>query len=1438
MATKYGAVLRCLSISVAIVWGVGPTSVVAGTLSGPDSSGYTFQVDVPEPSFSVQTDGASRVNIEGFEAMERRLGAPNLPSRVFLVAIPPGATPGLEYSVRGRTRSFDRLPTAVPRKILDSTRLDENALRQADRDPAQRFAVLKEAAFNVHDRDAQWFDRAADESPWVWLGEPGILRSQRYVPVHVRAARWDGESGRVEVPDGFDIRVTFEEPAGSSAASPDPVFEAVYSSRLLNYDQGRGFRIAQGPSAAVAQVDSSEALRAGPGPRYKIYVTDNGPLRLDFALLDAAGFTSHAIDTWRLANRGETVPLRTNDDGDGMLESGEWIQFYGQALDAEPLPVLNTDLPGNSDIYEARDFTDRNVYFLTVEAPGQAAMPVRMSAPQFALTPPVMVDATAHAETDDGFRPLGGADAWYWLPTLFATGSTTTRQETVSLPGLHDPTLPLQVRVNLRGTSASPAVDPDHQTEVSLFNDADQLLGTDTGFFDDRTLFMHDFGWTSSGTPASDPVKIRIEAVDVGGGARNDVILDYIEIDYAKSFMAINDRFEFTWPDGDAEFLIDGFSSGSIEIWELTDVSGAGVRHPTRLTAGQFVSTGPGVFSARFLMQNDTLLPDGTPRRFLAFAASSIPLLPGADFIADTVSDLRDQAQQADLVVIAHEAVLDATNGSALDQLLAHRAGVAGGNLTSKVARLEDVQDEFNFGLEGPLAIREFLRWVMSTQPGEGWASPKPAYVLLLGDGSFDYKGGLAQGNYLPTQIMYKDVVELGYYASDNAMAAVVGGDQLADLIVGRLPARSLVEANGYLQKVLDYETLAPGGAWRQHMLTVADQGKPGNNPGEALQFELTNATGLSVLGSQPYTSLELKYWLQFTAPEVLPPLAFPEDDMRDAIKDAVEGVDMFSGAALMQYSGHGNFVVWSDDAFFDERGPTVVRPYDAASLNNGLKLPFLVVHNCLSGGFHSPVFETMGEGWLRNTNGGAIAVFAPSGVSFNYIGLAATTSMFESMFGPEKRRDLGAPVMSTLTNLCAQGSIEPCQAYTLLGDPATQLQIHSVEPATALTATPMNLRVDLDWTATAEPMATYRILRTEVLDPPFYIERAAAEAGTTFTDNNVIDGRTYYYAVIATDADGFESAWSNLNATCLSLGPDCVYATPTNPNPPTVPTGLAPFDPGVGDLLRLDWNPNPEADIDFYTIKWGAGAGNPANQTQTSGPPFTLQGLTEGVTYCATVSATNTSGKTSAETTEVCDFPALAPGLRLPDFIDDLRVSIAGADVVLDWTEVTEDVYGKPATVVNYEIYRGGAPDYTNGGLVKIADCPAPCASWPDTGAATSGQDAHYRVRAIDGAGLEGALGSEAPQGVFLDVVRGTLPGDLMLTWPQATTTLDGLPLDLGHYAIYASDVPISKTAVVGGALSPTMTVTTNFVEISPPAQSRFYSVFVVDARGNISPD
>ena len=166
------------------------------------------------------------------------------------------------------------------------------------------------------------------------------------------------------------------------------------------------------------------------------------------------------------------------------------------------------------------------------------------------------------------------------------------------------------------------------------------------------------------------------------------------------------------------------------EIYEITRVLGNGTLRDSARLSGASV-TGPAPFTARFRIDQDPNLPDGTPRRFVVAGLNAVVVPSEADFVLDTVSDLRDTANDYDIVVIANPDVLDDPGNcadSVLTQLLDHRLRQDG--LTSRVVCMEDLWDEFNDGLEGPLAIEAFLRYAL-----ESWTGP-PTYVLFLGDGS------------------------------------------------------------------------------------------------------------------------------------------------------------------------------------------------------------------------------------------------------------------------------------------------------------------------------------------------------------------------------------------------------------------------------------------------------------------------------------------------------------------------------------------------------------------------------------------------------------------------------------------------------------------------------------------------------------------------------
>jgi len=1421
------------AVTMAIGRGASSPSDVAirGVGETQDAARFTFQVTLPGVEESGDP-GSATIRVPGFDARLQLPGAPDLPTKTVLVAIPDGVTPALE--VRAGPDSVR--PGVIPRGAAQ--RFVERVVEGPGSPRAEASVLVMERTDEVSVREERLQDPAVFTGEEVYpgaiarLGKTGAFRGQRYVEVQLTPVRFDPRIRGLRICPSFEVTVRFEGDAGvRREPRPDPFLEDVYRSTFLNYAQGTTFRLDERSALSFSGAGTKTSAALAASPIQRIRVRQNGIVRLDSSAIAATPFAAEDVATWKLTSRGVEVPLDIHDDGDGILGPGEWVQFYGQALDDEPKAVLNTDMPSSEDLYEARDFSDENVYFLTVDPGPRARMADRPSAPTNIRTPPADFEAVAHAETDSAWRPLAANDPWYWSPTMCASGcSPTSRTDSVSLPGLRQGTLPLRVLVKVRGSSEDAAIFPDHRTRVTLLNSLSQVLATndDNGTFDGRTLYTHDFTWSypGAGAEATDPVSVRLELLS--SGTTNQAILDWIDVRYRRSFSVSGDRLTFDWPDQDAEFVVDGLSGSAPAVYEVTQhVASSGIVDPVRLVGVS--ASGAGPYSVRFRVDKNPLLADGTSRRFVVAGDAGVSIPGGADFTADTVSDLRDTANQADLIVIAHPTVLDLSPSSPLSLLLERRA-LQG--IRSTVARIEDVQDDFNDGLAGPLAIKRFLQWVMSTNPGEGWASPKPSFVLILGDGSYNYKGGTAAGNFVPTQIFLKDDPQLGYYASDNVLADV-DGDQIADLMVGRISVRTAAEANLVLQKVLDYEQNPPAGNWRKHALFVSDRGKS-YNAEEALDFESMNDTAESFMKRPPHTTRKLRYWTDFCGGTCPYPSA--ANAIRAAIKSAVNGTDGFSdGAAIVQYSGHGNFDWWSDDAIFDD----FVTPKDTSFLVNGNRLPWLMVHTCLTAGFHTTVDRSMGEDWLKRSGGGAVAMFGNSGLGANYIGREVIGVVWNDLFGPRKVRTVAVPVLDTLAALCLQGSIEPCQNYTFLGDPTLNLVLPGVGAPGQLQAAPGNARVDLSWTASSTPGATYDLYRATQLVPANYTKlNAAPISGTLYADTTALNTTTYYYYAVAVDSQGFESRWSNFNSDCAVSGPDCVRATPLNPNAPGAPTGVAVVDTEKGGSLRVTWNANPETDLRGYTVYVGSASGTySASFDAGRGTAYGLVGLANGTRYYVAVTATNTSSKTSAFSIEASGIPSSVQGLKPPAFIQSLRVNRSGASAVLTWGAVTTDIYGKPETVAHYEVYRGTTPDFVPSVANRIGTPSMP--SFTDTNALNAPTPYFYLVRALDSEGNAGGLGSDLPNGILLLTVgpgQGN-PTDLILSWPAVTTTFSGARTQVVRYDIYAAAQPFTRAQIRDGLVPLLASTSSGPYEYTPPLPNQYYSVLAVDARGNVSP-
>jgi hypothetical protein len=320
--------------------------------------------------------------------------------------------------------------------------------------------------------------------------------------------------------------------------------------------------------------------------------------------------------------------------------------------------------------------------------------------------------------------------------------------------------------------------------------------------------------------------------------------------------------------------------------------------------------------------------------------------------------------------------------------------------LRVKSVTLEEVYSEFGFGEETPRAIKDFIAYAYHQ-----WER-SPRYVLLLGDGTFDFKNylGTSVVNRVPPLMIRTTYIET---ASDPTFAAVNGEDLLPDLAIGRLPAATVEELETMVAKIVAWES--SGHTVQGRTILVAD------NPDRGGDF----VAAAENLATTVLNRRELdRIYLSELGTTVT----------RDRIRQAFD-----EGASLASYIGHGGIHLWADE--------NILSIDDVETLAPQVEQPVLLTMNCLNGYFHFPYFDSLSEVLVKADGKGAIAAFSPSGLSLNDAAHVYHQKVLEALLQGDHER-LGDAVMSAQAAYAETGAFpELLSIFHLFGDPAMKLR-------------------------------------------------------------------------------------------------------------------------------------------------------------------------------------------------------------------------------------------------------------------------------------------------------------------------------------------------------------------------------------------------------------
>src|SRR3989304_2264235 len=176
------------------------------------------------------------------------------------------------------------------------------------------------------------------------------------------------------------------------------------------------------------------------------------------------------------------------------------------------------------------------------------------------------------------------------------------------------------------------------------------------------------------------------------------------------------------------------------------------------------------------------------------------------------------------------------SHGSLIDSVRPLKALRESQGLSVVLIDVEDLYDEFGFGNNSPQALKDFL-----LRARVNWQKP-PRFVLLAGDASMDPRNYLGLGNFdlVPTKLVDTAYLET---ASEDWFVGF-HGNGLPQMEVGRLPVRTVEEAQLMVSKIIGYEQSAGG---MGEVLLVADMTGIGDFDFEGASSEVEALLGDNV---------------------------------------------------------------------------------------------------------------------------------------------------------------------------------------------------------------------------------------------------------------------------------------------------------------------------------------------------------------------------------------------------------------------------------------------------------------------------------------------------------------------------------------------------------------------------------------------------------------
>lgn len=345
----------------------------------------------------------------------------------------------------------------------------------------------------------------------------------------------------------------------------------------------------------------------------------------------------------------------------------------------------------------------------------------------------------------------------------------------------------------------------------------------------------------------------------------------------------------------------------------------------------------------------------------------------------------------------------------------------------------DELYNEFSSGTPDATAYRRYLKMLYDHATTD---SDKPRYLLLFGDGAWDNRmltsewSGYNADDYLLCYESENSFSQVSCYVSDdyfcllddeeviqttNGTSATYTGKP--DVAVGRLPARTLNEAQTLVDKIISYTNNEYAGPWQNEICMMGDDGNDNTH------MKAADKVATMITTTYPNYNVDKIYWDAYQRTSSSTGYSYP--DVTRLIKQQLQ-----NGALIMNYCGHGAAYAMSHEYVMK------LTDFEAQQSNY---LPMWMTASCDIMPFDGQE-ENIGETVMLNSKGGGIAFFGTTRTVYANYNEVMNLAFTKNVLTPGM--PIGEAVRLAKCELVEKGSDLTCNKlqYTLLGDPALQL--------------------------------------------------------------------------------------------------------------------------------------------------------------------------------------------------------------------------------------------------------------------------------------------------------------------------------------------------------------------------------------------------------------